>query len=337
MNTIIETAISVVLIVFVFSVIAYVIQELIAVNLQFRSKMLWKSMAQLLDGFVLEGRLKLTRAVPAGNNIPLTQSLYDHAQIKTLQQHLRKMPSYIPASHFAMAIIDIVAAKSPTQTGNLMNDFSNGLATLTGNNAKLKEILGDLKQTSATLQELQDKLAAWFDNYMNRVSGWYKSHTVVFVRLIAIGLTLFFNLNMIRITKTIYNNGTIRGNLVAIAETMANNPESTKSYYTAGFSLQVSAVEDQFKKDTIGKTDDEKKNMLRKQVLLLDSMAGVYTKKSTISGKAGSTPFINFCLLLIGWLISAGAISMGAPFWFDMLVRLVNLRQNGATRQSSKK
>ena len=34
---------------------------------------------------------------------------------------------------------------------------------------------------------------------------------------------------------------------------------------------------------------------------------------------------------LPGWLITIAAISLGAPFWFDLLGRLVQLRASGAT------
>ncbi len=33
---------------------------------------------------------------------------------------------------------------------------------------------------------------------------------------------------------------------------------------------------------------------------------------------------------LMGLLITASAVSLGAPFWFDMLIKLVNLRMAGA-------
>jgi len=32
---------------------------------------------------------------------------------------------------------------------------------------------------------------------------------------------------------------------------------------------------------------------------------------------------------LIGWLISGLAVALGAPFWFDLLNKLVNLRGTG--------
>jgi hypothetical protein len=34
-------------------------------------------------------------------------------------------------------------------------------------------------------------------------------------------------------------------------------------------------------------------------------------------------------LKLIGWLITAGATVLGAPFWFDTLKKLVNIRGTG--------
>ncbi|MBK7407801.1 MAG: hypothetical protein IPJ40_06805 [Saprospirales bacterium] len=30
-----------------------------------------------------------------------------------------------------------------------------------------------------------------------------------------------------------------------------------------------------------------------------------------------------------GWLVTAIAISLGAPFWFDMLRKMVNIRSSG--------
>lgn len=109
MNTILETGISLVLIFFIFSTITYVIQELIAVNLKYRSKMLWKSMAQLFDGFdKLKSRMKLMKAMPTAQT-PNTNAFYDHAQILSLQKDLTRRPNYIPAANFALAVMDLVA------------------------------------------------------------------------------------------------------------------------------------------------------------------------------------------------------------------------------------
>ena len=38
-------------------------------------------------------------------------------------------------------------------------------------------------------------------------------------------------------------------------------------------------------------------------------------------------------LSILGWLITALAISLGAPFWFDLLTKLVNIRGTGQTKE----
>jgi len=49
--------------------------------------------------------------------------------------------------------------------------------------------------------------------------------------------------------------------------------------------------------------------------------------KTELKGKPGSNCVVNFLLMLIGWIIGACCISMGAPFWFDMLNKLINVRR----------
>jgi hypothetical protein len=359
MNAFLETGISLVLIFFIFSIITYVIQELIAVNLKYRSKMLWKSMSQLFDGFKLEGRLKLLKSMPIGNT-PNTNNFYDHAQIKSLQKDLDRRPNYIPASNFALAVMDIVAKQAPVTTNHLFEDFRAGLRKFVNSNGKLYEVLKNLLATSSDKKELQQKIEDWFNNYMNRVTGWYESHTVVSVRLIAVALTLIFNINVIKLAKTIYNDGQLRSSLVAMSERIVDHPETITPFYTktfeqlnetkkAGFLKRLAeAPNDSVRKiikvemDTsLGKLAEEYTN---KQRLTIDSLtkglksAGLPlgwekrpSRQESFWEAEGPTDNwgTNFLLALIGWIIGACCISMGAPFWFDMLNKLVNVRRSG--------
>jgi hypothetical protein len=38
--------------------------------------------------------------------------------------------------------------------------------------------------------------------------------------------------------------------------------------------------------------------------------------------------------VILGWVLGIIAISMGAPFWFDLLVKLVNVRKAGIKPES---
>jgi hypothetical protein len=231
MNALLETGISLIFIFFVFSTITYVIQELIAVNLKFRSKMLWKSMSQLLDNFELKGRMKLFGKVPAGQ-ATFTKAFYDHPEIKSLFKDLKKAPNYIPAANFALAVMDLVADKAPAKQNKLFEDFQAGLKTFVSSNGNLYEVLDHLLATSSNLKELQEKIEDWFNSYMQQVTAWYQSHTVVTVRIIAIAVTLIFNINVIKIANVIYNNSQLRSSVVAMAQGVADHPQPITQFYS---------------------------------------------------------------------------------------------------------
>lgn len=363
MNAILETGISLVLIFFIFSIVTYVIQELIAVNLRFRSKMLWKSMWQLFDGEVLQGRVNLMKALPEDNK-DNTDLFYQHPQIQSLKKDLnsKRLPSYIPAANFALAVMNMVAANAPANKDKKVVDqsttFDNikaGLQTFVNSNGNLYAVLKNLVDTSSTLSELQEKIEDWFNGYMKRVSGWYESHIVVSVRVIAVALTLIFNINVIKLAKRIYNDGQLRTSLVAMAENVVDHPESITQYYTSSFKNISTGIDSIYQQKLNADTTVEgKKRILAEKAAVLDSLAGAYTQKNSaamrslvsrldstglplgwkgdsvkqeVQGKPGSQPWINIFFILVGWLIGACCISMGAPFWFDMLNKLINVRR----------
>src|SRR5882757_3504365 len=239
MNSYIDIAISLILIFSLFSVIVYVIQELVAVNLEYRSSMLWRALAKALDNAAFKDKRPLgkggLRKTTTGT--PLTHLFYNHPQIKSLQKDDQTKPFYIPAENAALALMDMIAQNAETPTGNFLTDFSSGLKILESKySPAIKGFLPELKTTdpsnpappivtvlrsiqkvSVTIDDLKENIEKWYKEYMNRVSGWYRSHTVVTIRIIAVGVTIFFHLNTIMLVKDIAGNATLRTNLNNIA------------------------------------------------------------------------------------------------------------------------
>jgi hypothetical protein len=358
MNALLETGISLVFIFFIFSIITYVIQELIAINLKYRSKMLWKSMAQLFDGLQMPGRVKLVQGMPA-KQTPATETFYGHAQIRSLQKNLLNRPGYIPAANFALAVMDIVSGKAAVKQNKLFEDFQEGLKTFVNSNGNLYPVLKNLADTSVNVKELQQKIEDWFNSYMGRVTGWYQSQTVTTLRLIAIAVTLFFNINVVRIAKKVYKDEQLRGSLVAMSEKALEHPESYSPYYARSFDQQTAQVESSYarKLSDSSLTDQDRQRLMQEKGDSLDSMTKHYTEKQMTAmksltgdvkiaglpigwssaawqdfingGKGVDGKLVNIFYALVGWIIAACCISMGAPFWFDMLGKLVNVRRSG--------
>lgn len=363
MNSYIETAISLILIFFIFSVIAYVIQEIIAVNLQYRGKVLWKSLSHIFDGAKAKGRDFLRKPVEA-NASPNTAAFYGHAQIASLKKNADRLPAYIPAANFALAVIDSIAEKAGAGAAGktMLAKVQAGLDEFAASDGDLFKVVKNLADTSTDVKELQQKLEAWFNEYMDRVTGWYKSHIVLTTRLIALGVTLFFNVDVINISKEIYNNADLRGKLVAVAEKVTEHPETVTKYYTEGFTQEVAAIDTLFQPRLDSAKDDAQKAAIVKEMNVLKrDAADSFTKRRLAAidslsrnlssaglplgwrgsfvdkyfSKDSNAGFWAYVWLFLGWLIAAGCIAMGAPFWFDLLVKAVNVRRAGVKPSAS--
>ncbi len=340
MNTYLDTAISVILIILIFSVVTYVVQELIAFNLQSRGKMLRDSITQLMS---------------TTDTSTWADGFFLHAEIASLRRKTDRLASYIPSSNFALAMMDMVAAKSPVaRTNDFFNDVCNGLTSFKASDGNLFVVMQNLADTSANISELQYKLEQWYNNYMDRVTGWYQSNTVKTIRIIAIVVTIAFNLNLIKITGDILHNSTLRGNLVGMAQGIAEDPESITDLYTRKFedkkneilTQNIKTADSTARKDSL--IDVAAHQYTQEKIAALQNLVGDLSKTKLPLGWHG-IPVITHrttdeniekgLVTLAGWLITAGCISMGAPFWFNLLMQLVNVRRAGVkpTDNSGKK
>ena len=368
MNAYLETGLSLVFIIFIFSIIAYILQEILAVNLQYRGRLLWRSIAQLLDGIQVKGRDLGKKRNVAGGHLN-TDALFNHPQIKTLAKEPDKLPSYIPSANFALAVMDLVGKKVPEdkKTASLFNNIQLALQDMPEDKEAIFVVLENLVATSAGSKELQQKIEDWFNDYMTRVTGWYKSNTVVTVRLIALGVTLFFNINVVSISKEIFRNAQLRGVLSNAAMDVAANRQllqknvndsraasldSTNAIYerllqhaptrqdslliTQQRSAALSAALQDYNRNALAAADSLYQQLADTQLPLgwnADILKKLFV--GAPPSAAGHT-LVRIFWALVGWLIAAGCISMGAPFWFDVMVKLVNVRRAGLVPDGKK-
>ncbi|RZM28444.1 MAG: hypothetical protein EOO88_08910 [Pedobacter sp.] len=352
MNSYLETGISLIFVLLIFSVVAYVLQELVAINLQYRAKVLQRALTQLFGTAQSKGRNFLVNQIGA-STVAGIQVFYNHAQITTLRKNPGRLPAYIPSGNFAMAVLDLVSQGHPGTSA--LGVLQTNLAVNPNFSGQLITILKNIASTSTTVQELQQKLEIWYTDYMDRVNGWYKSHTLLSMRLIALGVTLFFNLNILTLAKTIYLDSEMRSRLVKVAEQVADDPRSFMEMYGSTIQSEITAIDSSYASQ-ISSSDSLTRIRLKAAALsakgqIVDSFTKVRlhaidTMTRNISSlgiplgwkKGWSTPLYNkkgnldcaaIFFLVLGWLITAGCISMGAPFWFDLLGKVVNLRRTG--------
>jgi hypothetical protein len=157
---------------------------------------------------------------------------------------------------------------------------------------------------SESLDDFKGKLEEWFNGYMDRVSGWYKRRMHITVFYIAGLVAVLGNIDSIEIIQNLIVNQNFRETVVAAAEQyIEDHPEGYAHAPT--FEAQMDSI---------------KQHISLTRSLFLP--VGVETvEKFTITKAAG-------------WLLTIFALSLGAPFWFDLLTRLSSLRASGKKPES---
>lgn len=219
-----------------------------------------------------------------------------------LQSDRSRDPSYIAPEAFALALRDVLEP-SPhgeppkVKAGGKTRPIEENLAT------QLRVL-----PSGDAIPEVPE-LEKWFDESMDRVGGWYKRKTQLVTIGIAVVLVLVLNVSTLRIADQLSAEPKVLANVVAKAEATADEEAAP-----AGDESQGAANLKQAGKDAESAVDD----------LAALSLPIFWTEAKNRPGS-----FEEWMLAVAGWLITIAAVSLGAPFWFDALGKISNLRMAG--------
>ena len=183
----------------------YLIVSLICTSANEALAGLLRSRAKFLD----EGIKRLL------NDDALKKSIYGHQLIRGLSRNPDKIcPSYIPARNFALALMDTLTGDEDTKDPEALR-----AAVENHKNESLQKALrAVLDDSSPGLTTPQQKIEAWFNDGMDRVSGWYKRHSQVRVAVIAILVVVIANADSFKIVRMLWVNPSLRNAFVTAAE-----------------------------------------------------------------------------------------------------------------------
>ncbi|MBI3721414.1 MAG: hypothetical protein HY248_02585, partial [Fimbriimonas ginsengisoli] len=142
--------------------------------------------------------------------------------------------------------------------------------------------------------------------------------------LLACLITLIVNADTLTAVHVLWTNPVARAEAVSIAEKKSKEPPPSVEYENPS-DPTASALKKAPASPEEGLSDDQRK--------LLGELTGWQKDWDTLKSKSGSDWWTALAGIigghLLGWILTALAVSLGAPFWFDTLNRFMNIRNAG--------
>lgn len=299
-SLILEVGIGLIFVYLFLSLVCSVINEWIAQMLSWRPKTLAKGILDLL-----------------GNDQELLDKIYQHPLFLGTKPPVSRggySPSYIPGRSFALALLETLKGDSQPQKVSTFDEVKGIVGKIQPDTNPLKKALGPLiASADGDLDKALKNIETWYDDAMDRVSGWYKRKSQYWIFLLAFVISVALNADTFMIAKSFYSDQALRAAVVTASEKVASEKMPT----------------DPKKQEEW--TAWQKKILSTTKTLNLPlgwPEGWPFTQsKDTPPTKSRSGQFI--LVKLFGIFFTALAVSLGAPFWFDLLNKVVNLRSTG--------
>lgn len=209
-------------------------------------------------------------------------------------------PAYVSSRNFSLALTRILRLRGAGDAVDSVGQVREGIR---GCNENAKEQLEGLLEEAdgdRGLGKFRDAVEHWFDDGMDRVSGWYRGWTQVLTCVFALVVAIGLNVDTIRIAERLGDDQALRATVVKQAEQTA---EKGKSAEEVGVS-----------------TEEALDNVKALNLPILWGNSNDDVTANTV----------------VGWLITFLALSLGAPFWFDALSKIARLKTTGKVPEPAK-
>jgi len=166
-------------------------------------------------------------------------------------------------------------------------------------------------------EKLQQEIANWFDESMQRASGVYKRNAKGVSFLIGLLVALGSNADTLNISNRLYQSQNLPQTVKKITDTIVENNNGCFQDTNRKDCLNnIDSALDDFSSLPVGWSGSNVKAQWRLPRNLRDELAWLGWLWTLVK-------------FIIGLLLTTIAIGMGAPFWFELLGKFINVRNTG--------
>jgi len=328
-----EIVIAICLIYALFAGMVSSLTELISQMLSMRGRVLFEGLVMMLEEDESHPGVPGFLRPFLSQDAALVEKLYKHPLIDSLSPAGSSRPSYISPQIFSAALVQILSHDgSLSGLRQALDDRTTWVGRLLG--PMLDEAAGDLEQ-------FKIRVEAHFNAVSDRVSGWFKRRTQVAMFVVGFLLAILFNVDSIYIFQHLEKNPTLVKSLVEQAKNIEADQKQPQPQPQPQPQQQTPVAANV----TVGDTHKSAVSMqdfqgklknLERQISDFEQMGlpiGWYSPQAQTEAGSGVWSYIVSQFMepmkWIGWLITAIAGVLGAPFWFDAISKLFAIRGAG--------
>jgi hypothetical protein len=327
-STVLDIGIGLVLIYFVLSLICSTINEGISNFFGLRAASLKEGLENLLGS-------------------DLAKKVYDHHLVKGLVQKdalsWKRRPSYIPTRTFVMSTLHSLNGNDFPAT---VDEVRRSVQSVPDEDVR-RALLALIDDAQGNFDKMKNNLGVWFDHSMDRVSGWYRRKIQSYILIIAVFISFGLGVDTLALVRFLRADSTLRESLVAVAkDTIEKAPApavgsapapAPGAQPDAAQNLKKAAADLEALQTQVSSFNIPRYPVYYFQDRVQDWQAYPGNQPKPIAGGIATPPvpgnlevlwfwFWQHCL---GFVITSVALSLGSPFWFDLLNKLVSLRSTG--------
>jgi hypothetical protein len=266
----------------------------------------------------LEAALKEYFAGEVSQGESFVKAFYDHPLVQALSKGAKGRPSYIPREIVGQVVESLIMARN---VGKSLVEAVDSFPDAPEIN-RVKGILSTfVTRAAGDVAAFRKDVEKHFDDAMDRASGWFKRYTQVVALVASAVLVIGANVDTVEISKS-----------------LASSPEvRTKTMEIAAEMLKDAKAKEERIKTTLGQDKDAVKEAVERTKESLEvynrAMSGMESSGLQLGWKKPSRDrdFWWYLTKAVGLLVSIFAVSLGAPFWFDILQRFMQVRASGAS------
>ncbi len=309
-GTILDVAIGLAVMYLMFSLVGTTVNEMAATVMKLRSKQLGSAMQAIID------------------HPPLRSDFYNSGIIAGFVDAVKSHPSYIASDNFAHALLNSL---DPSKSLPNFSDVRQAVQLMPDCNIR-DVLLAQIVAANGDLDKLRTGVATWYDSAMDRVSGLYKRDMKYLSVLVGVLIAIGFNADSVSVTKALWQDPDLRAHMVSVGEKVAKDhlQKQVESDAQSAPSAQPAPVNPPDgqppEKTADAKLHDQLVDIQKSIDNANSALKPLPIGWNGVTLTVGPTTWIE---RVLGWLITGLAVSLGAPFWFDILSKLVNIRGTG--------